>query len=127
MLNDVNFDGHNDFRIIQFIPSSPNIPYYYWTFNKESKQFQRDSILEEITSPIFNNDKKVITSSWRSGCCNHGVSTYKYINRKITLVEEIEIAEDADNPDQRITTRKKLVGGKMILAERTVEKINKEN
>lgn len=125
-LNDINFDEVDDFMIAQFIPSSPNIPYYYWTFNKVTQRFQRDSTLEEITSPNFNKDQKVITSSWRSGCCNHGFSTYKYIDGKITLVEEIEIADDTENPEQRITTRKKLVDGEMKLIERTVEKIGKE-
>ena len=53
------------------------------------------------------------------------VSTYKYINEQITLVEEIEIADDTNNPDQRITTRKKLIDGEMKLIERTIEKIDK--
>lgn len=125
-LNDIDFDEVNDFMIIQFIPSSPNIPYYYWTFNKVTQRFQRDTTLEEITSPNFNKDQKVITSSWRSNCCNHGLSTYKYIDGKITLIEEIEITDDTENPGQRVTTRKKLVDGEMKIIERTIEKIDKE-
>lgn len=112
--------------IIQFIPSSPNIPYYYWIFNKEAQQFQRDSTLDEITSPNFNKDQKLITSSWRSGCCTHGLSTYRYIGEEITLIEETEIADDPENPEQRITTRKKLIDGEMKLIGTTVEKIGKE-
>ena len=122
IINDVNFDGINDVMIVQFMPSSPNIPYYYWIFNKEAQQFQRDSTLEEITSPNFKKDQKLITSSWRSGCCTHGLSTYKYINGKITLIEETEITDDTENPEQRITTRKKLINKEMKLTERTVEK-----
>lgn len=38
-IEDVNFDGFNDFRIVQFIPAAPNIPYYYWTFNNKKKNF----------------------------------------------------------------------------------------
>lgn len=125
-LNDIDFDEVNDFMITQFIPSSPNIPYYYWTFNKVTQRFQRDTTLEEITSPNFNKDQKVITSSWRSNCCNHGLSTYKYIDGKITLIEEIEITDDTENPGQRVTTRKKLVDGEMKIIERTIEKIDKE-
>ena|ERR1035437_67113 len=49
LLNDFNFDGSTDFMIIQFIPASPNIPYYYWIFNKKDQQFQRDSTFDEIT------------------------------------------------------------------------------
>lgn len=125
-LKDINFDEATDFMIVQFIPSSPNIPYYYWIFNKDIQKFQRDSTLEEITSPNFNKDQKVITSSWRSGCCNHGLSTHKYLDGKITLIEEVEIADDTENPEQRVTTRKKLIDGEMKLMERIVEKIDKE-
>ena len=120
-LNDINFDEVSDFMIIQFIPSSPSIPYYFWRFNRDTHRFQRDTTLEEITSPNFSKNQKVITSSWRSGCCSHGLSTYRYINGKITLIEETEIADDTENPEQRITTRKKLVDGEMKLIESNVE------
>jgi len=125
-LNDINFDEVNDFMIVQFIPSSPNIPYYYWTFNKVTQRFQRDSTLEEITSPHFNKYQKVITSSWRSGCCSHGLSIYRYIDGKILLIEETEIKDDPENQGQRTTTHRKLVNGEMNLMDSTVDKINKE-
>lgn len=127
LLNDINFDKLTDFMIVQFIPAAPNIPYYYWTFNKKTQKFQRDTTLEKITSPDFDPKQKLITSFWRASCCDHGLSTYKYINGKITLVEETEIADDLDHPGQRITTKKKLVNGKMKLIERSVEKVEEEN
>lgn len=126
LLDDINFDGLSDFMIVQFIPASPNIPYYYWTFSNTIQQFQRDTTLEEITSPIFDKQKKLITSFWRSNCCDHGLSTYKYIDGKITLIKETEIADDLDNSGQQITTKKKLVDGEMKLVERTVEKVEQE-
>lgn len=124
LLEDINFDGLTDFMIVQFIPAAPNIPYYYWTFSKQTQRFQQDTTLEEITSPNFDQKQKIITSFWRASCCDHGLSTYKYINGKITLVEENEIADDFDNPGQRITTKKKLVKGEMKVIERTIEKVD---
>jgi hypothetical protein len=126
LLDDINFDGLTDFMIVQFIPAAPNIPYYYWTFSNSIQQFQRDTALEEITSPNFDKQQKLITSFWRSSCCDHGLSTYKYIDGKITMIEETEIADDLDNPDQQITTKKKLVDGEMKLVEKTVEKVEQE-
>lgn len=126
LLEDINFDGLTDFMIVQFIPAAPNIPYYYWTFNNKTQQFQRDTTLEEITSPNFDKQQKVITSFWRASCCDHGLSIYKYVDGKITLIEENEIADDLDNPGQQITTKKKLINGEMKLIERTVEKVGQE-
>lgn len=121
-IEDINFDGLNDFRIIQFLPASPNTPYFFWTYDNKVQQFIRDTTLENISAPIFNQDQKVINSSWRDGCCDHGNSTYKYINGKVTLIEETEIVDNSENPGQEITTTKKLVNGKMKLIKRTVEK-----
>jgi len=126
LLDDINFDGFTDFMIVQLIPAGPNIPYFYWTFSNKTQQFQRDTTLEEITSPNFDKQQKLITSFWRASCCDHGLSTYKYIDGKITLIEENEIADDLDNPGQQITTKKKLVNGEMKLVERTVEKVDQE-
>ena len=83
----------------------------------------QDTTLEDITSPDFDYEKKVITSSWRSSCCDRGCSTYKYINGKITMIEEFEIADDFENPGQQIITTKKLIDGEMKLVERKIEKI----
>ena len=122
LLDDINFDGLNDFMIVQFIPASPNIPYFYWTFSNKTKQFQRDTTFEEITSPNFDKQQKLITSFWPSGCCDHGLSTYKYIDGKITLVEESEVATDNQEfPGKVVITKKQLVNGEMKLVEQTIE------
>ena len=126
IIEDINFDGFKDFRIVQFFPASPNIPYFYWLYDGKAQQFVRDTSLEEITSPDFNAADKVITSFWRASCCDHGLSTYKYINGKITLIEEVEIAQDLDNAQLQITTKKKLINGEMKLLERTEAKISEE-
>ena len=118
-----NFDGYNDIRLLQFLPAAPNLPYYYWTYNPTTQKFQRQKALEEITSPDFDPKKKLIYSFWRGSCCDHGHSTYKYINGKPTLIEETEVKEE---DGKVITTLKKLANGKMKLVKKTVEKADEE-
>jgi hypothetical protein len=120
--HDINFDGIVDLMIPQIISASPDIPYYYWKFNKKTKQFDRDTTLEDVTSPNFDPDQKVITSFWRSSADDHGVSTYSYIDGQLTLIEETESSQDPDNDKQQIFTHKKLVDGKLVLTEKTTEK-----
>ena len=121
IIEDINFDKMNDIRLIQFIPAAPNIPFYYWTFNSKTNRFQRDTSLEEITSPEFDHRNKIITSSWRGGWANYGASTYKYINNKPVLVKEYEIMLDENDRTKHITTLKKRIHGKMRLVKRRVE------
>lgn len=119
IVEDVNFDGNNDIRLLQFLPAASNLPYYYWIYNPKKQLFQRQSSLEDITSPEFDLKKKLIYSFWRDGCCDHGSSTYKYINDNPTLIGEEEVKEEEG---KIISTIKKRVNGKMKLIKRTVEK-----
>ncbi len=119
-IEDINFDGHNDIRFIKLLPASPNIPYYFWTFNSKTQLFEQDTTLENITDPTFDYDDKTVYSSWRDGCCTHGSDTYKYINGKITLIKQSIVTTDTETNKQTIIT-KKLVSGQLIEVERKVE------
>jgi len=120
IVEDVNFDSINDIRLLQFLPASPNLPYYYWIYNPITKNFQRQKALEEITSPEFDHNKQIITSFWRASCCDHGLSVYKYINGNPVLIKESEVAQDLNDNKKYITTVKKRVNGKMKLVKRTI-------
>lgn len=109
---DINFDGWNDFRLLQFMPAAPNLPYYFWIFNSKKGSFERDTTLENITSPSFDSKLKIIQSAWRDGCCTHGTDTYSYINGKIVLIEQIVSEIDPDTNKETISKRKR-INGKM--------------
>ena len=123
IIEDVNFDGLNDIRLLQFLPAGPNLPYYYWVYDRRTGLFQRNKALEVITSPDFDPDKKLIYSFYRTSCCEHGSRTYKYINGVPVLIEDVNVATDEEDTVRRnITIVKKRVNGKMKVVERTVEK-----
>jgi hypothetical protein len=120
IVEDMNFDGHNDFRLLQFLPAAPNLPYYCWTYDAKRKIFVRQKSLEDITSPEFDAKEKLIVSSWRDGCCHHGSSTYKYINGKPTVIAEADIKKE---DGKEIFKQKKRINGKLRVIKRTVEKV----
>lgn len=122
LFEDINFDGHIDIMLLQFMPLGPNIPYYYWTYDTLSKQFLADTMLAEITSPEFNSTNKLIYSFWRSGCCHHGNTTYEYIDGKITTIRIDEVqSNNPDYPGKIISTTHELVNGEMKLVEQEFE------
>lgn len=125
IIEDVNFDGKNDLRIVQFVPAGPNVPYYYWLYDSATRRFKEYKDLEEITSPEFDHKNKKITSQWRSGCCEYGTSHYQYISGKPVLVEESTTALDENDESKVVTTIKKRVNGKMKVIKRTVGKRTK--
>lgn len=112
IIEDMNFDGFEDIRLVQFIPASPNVPYYFWVYDVRRERFVQNKGLEEITSPVFDHKRKLITSFWRSGCCKHGSSRYKYINGHPTLIEESEVALDPNDDSKQVMTVKTLRNGK---------------
>lgn len=119
IVEDINFDGYNDIRLLQFLPAAPNLPFYFWIYNPKTEEFQPEKALEEISSPEFDQKNKEIFSFWRASCCHHGSSTYKYMNGKPTLIREAEVKEEKGKV---ITSIRRRVNGKMKLISRKVEK-----
>jgi hypothetical protein len=76
---DANFDGRTDITIALDLPASPNVPYQTWLFNPRTQRFSLGpKLLQKIALPEYDYKHKVIASSWRDGCCSHGVTTYRW-------------------------------------------------
>ncbi len=118
---DMNFDGEEDIRLMQFLPAAPNIPYYYWLFNPKTGMFETNTALEEITSPVFTQRSKRITSEWRGSGTESGKTTYEYRNGKPIEVEEISMDYGHKEGHILITT-KKLVGGNLKVVSKKLVK-----
>jgi len=99
VVEDMNFDGHDDFRLFEFLPAGPNIPYLYWLYDSKTSLFKSDTALAQITSPEFDKDRKLITSSWRNGCCEHGVDYYRY-NKSELILYERRVAGHDENDEE---------------------------
>jgi hypothetical protein len=88
---DANFDGRPDITIALDLPASPNIPYQTWLFNPHTRRFSPGpELLQEIASPEYDYQHKMIVSSWRDGCCSHGVTTYRWRQNKLVEDETVQ-------------------------------------
>ena len=36
IIEDLNFDGYSDIRLLQYLPETANIPFFYWLYNSET-------------------------------------------------------------------------------------------
>lgn len=111
IIEDMNFDGYKDIRLVQFIPAAPNIPFYYWFYNPGKGAFIRNHELDEVTSPEFDQKSKLVRALWRDGCCVHGTDIYQFVNGHFILAESEE--EDCRYVGTCQVTQKKRVGNEM--------------
>lgn len=76
---DANFDGWPDLTLALFLPAGPNIPHQTWLYDPETGLYKdAPQGLQDITSPTFDPVHKIIWTAWRSSCCEHGVTTYRW-------------------------------------------------
>lgn len=119
IIEDMNFDGINDFRIIAMIPPGPNIPYICFLWDKKSGKFVHAEFLDDITSPEFDSKSKVIISNNRESANMSSRDVYKYFKDQPLLIEsvvtEYKKLKDANGKLKlyEIRTTKKLIDGKM--------------
>jgi hypothetical protein len=114
IIEDMNFDGNNDFR---FQNSTDIYGYYCYVYKPSTGQFMPDSALSNLTGPQFDQTQKLIYENWET-INNRGTKTFKYINGKLTLIQE-EQTTDTKAGDSTIITLKKLVNGKMEVVKKT--------
>lgn len=124
VIEDMNFDGYNDLRIRQLMPAAPNIPYYVWLYDPQTRLFTHNAALEEITSPVVDRVQQRIRSAWRANCCEYGEDTYGYLNGQLTLLQQTETTLAPNRSNRTINTVKQRVNGKMSLIRQTTARIN---
>lgn len=89
VIEDMNFDGINDFRIIAMLPPGPNIPYICFLWDKKSGKFVHAEFLDDITSPEFDSKTKTVTSSSRESANKYRKDVYRYSGGKLVLVKSV--------------------------------------
>lgn len=109
---DVNFDGHLDLQVYSHDGGAgPNYGYNYYLYNPLTKKFNYSSAMSDLSQPAVNSKTKSITAAWRNGAANHGFEKYKWVNRKLTLVEYYETLYQQD--DKIEETHRIMINGKM--------------
>lgn len=86
MVDDYNFDGTNDFRLIKIDEQTNEVQFHFWLFNKEEKKFIPCFQLDSIPSPQFDFTNHFILSEYETDTSLVS-DTYKIINNNIKLEE----------------------------------------
>lgn len=112
-IEDMNFDGYKDIRLQLWVPAAPNIPFFYWIWDKDAAKFIQDKELEQIPSPRVDNENRTIVSYVRESAGTHSKFTYKYFGDHIKLIK-ISTVKSNYNKTVHITIRE-LKGDEMVI------------
>ena len=107
IIEDFNFDGYVDIRLLQYLPEIANIPFFYWLYNPKTEKFERNAQLEIIHSPILDTKNEYILSQWTKGDNIQGTDFYKFIGNEIKLVKQ-ETEEFTDSVNYVLTIKEVL-------------------
>jgi len=99
-VEDINFDGYLDLKILFEHGGSAGEVYTYCLLNKEDGTFLCDKGIQ-LVDPTLNPQTKEITSSYASGASGGGTRTYKWENEKLVLVREESSGVHMDEEDGR--------------------------
>jgi uncharacterized protein len=108
-VGDFNFDGRDDFAVLNGMNGSYGSASYDVYLNKGSKfEFSVDfSILfSDLTFPNFDSKSKTIKTEGKSGCCWHQIGIYAVVNDKPVLIERnVNGYNTTSNEDYAYTER----------------------
>lgn len=115
IIEDLNFDGYSDIRLLQYLPETANIPFFYWLYNPKTERFERSTKLEIIQSPTLDVENEYILSQWTKEDAVQGTDFYKFIGNEIKLVkQETEVFLDSVN---YVLTIKEMMGDSLKTVE----------
>ena len=76
-VEDVNFDGYDDLRIMKYLPGGANVPYFFWLYDKETDKFVEAKEFEVVLSPQVDAQKKELISRQRVSAAEYVTEYYK--------------------------------------------------
>ena len=128
---DVNFDGHDDIMLMEFLPAAPNVPYLYWIFNPITRYFERNTQLSEciteqsgdcytLTSPEFDRTKRQIVTHSRASAIQHETSYFKWDGDRVVLSKTIRQVSKPNGDD--VVTVLEMVHGRLAQTHHYVKK-----
>jgi hypothetical protein len=115
-IDDINFDGYQDIRLLAWWGVTGNKGYVYWIFNPQTGRFVENRDLRDLSNPILHPDTKTITTSSVGGMAGkiHSYGTYAFERCKLTLIR-VESQQWDETKKHVVKTISKRQNGKMVI------------
>lgn len=116
LLEDMNFDGYRDIRILMDYPcGNMGCQFYFLLFDPKTRKFVFNESLSALLDPEVNKNKRTITSFSNGGSGEYFYQTFQFNSNKLVLIME----ENQTWSEGRGYVKKtsKLINGKMVLVK----------
>ncbi len=114
VVEDMNFDGHDDFRIVTWIYIRGQTLHSFWIYNPGKEKFEEDTNLAKTADVIFYPESKTVYSCMRMGCCyEHESKLFTWENGVLVSQREEDVMMDfydTTNSAVFLTIRQRLGG-----------------
>jgi hypothetical protein len=110
IFDDFNFDGFIDFRLHSFTAKHGQTGYQFYLFNpKKGKFIYSKEIAEVLDDAYIDSSKKTLSHIYKVMGGEYRLVVYKFINHKLTLIEE-RINKSIGNNEYQIIYKKRIDG-----------------
>jgi hypothetical protein len=112
---DINFDGHQDIKMLRWYGAAGNAGYIYWLFNPATSSFitQPNSELLELSNPKLNINTKEVCTSGNAGHDEFYKACYAWKNTHLNKTSEINQSFNRDK-QRYIKTTKVFSNGSLL-------------
>lgn len=100
LVEDLNFDGFADLRIVKYLPGGANVPYLFWLYNPNARAFEKAPHLEELLSPEVDSARGELISRQRISAAEYQTNYYSLDGKKLVLLRRDERVYQADGSSQ---------------------------
>jgi len=116
VIEDLNFDGYSDFRILMDAGTAGTDVYHYWVWNNVKKQFDQSAELESLSlcNPEFDATSKTIASYYADSAVDSEERIYRYIGGKPKMTKWTKYHYDSDMEKLHVTTVELREGGLFV-------------
>lgn len=121
---DINFDGYEDIRLMNWWGATGNTGYVYWLFDPQKSLFARNNDLSNLSNPMPHPETKTITTYGVGGMAGmiYGSRTYKFDDSgKLILIRE-EGQDWVENKKYFLKTISELKNGEMVIISTEIVK-----
>lgn len=88
VVEDVNFDGYADVRIVQYLTGGSSLPFTYWLYNPATERFERAEGFDVVKSPQVDHDKRLLVSRQKTGANETVTEFYDPQGQTIMLIRK---------------------------------------
>jgi len=114
ILEDMDFDGFVDMRVMQFVSAGVNIPYHCWLWSPVNQCFVYNETLSAVSSPIFDPLSRRVYGFETGGTAEYIDTTYEYRGADLELISRVTTGYDFESGTAIVTTEQPMDGEMVV-------------